>query len=608
MKTDQEIRDSIERRRQTYIDAALFIWEHPEPIFQEYESSKCLADILEGEGFHLIKKAAGLDTAFVAEWKSGDGGPVIGFMGEFDALPNLSQEADCLIRKPLKENGPGHGCGHHILGTAAMAAAIANKEFLEENGLPGTVRFYGCPAEEGGAGKVLMAQAGLFDDCDAAVSWHPTDDNGIWSINFHAQQKVEFTFHGDEKRGANAKEALQLFYLGAQNLRHHLEPCFIVRSTILQHGDEEGGYPEESKVLYAYRAHVRTQIEAAMEQLHQVARGAALISGCTLKAEYKTGTTELLPNRTLERLMYDKYKETGTVHMTEEDWAYAERMHQALPENGEKATFDLMRLLYEEQAEEVIRQVKGKAYNPCLYPFREIEIHKPGSTDICDVSFTTPTVQCVTACYVKDTLGHSWQEVSQGRSHICMKGMLVAAKVMALTGAGLFRDPEVLKKVRTEFLERRRETEYRPLTARTVVEDAVEGLGDSKHFPTKVTSGQEPDTADTCQKRFKLTFLGIEDDGLAARHAGGCQSLGGNALEALQLFEMAMHVEAKYLPTNCRVTQRILETGDEDMVRVPERTSEELWIIGDNTGDAEYRLRRTALGAALMTGCKVRCN
>ena len=580
MKTDQDIRRSIEEKRQDYIDAALFIWEHPENIFEEYRSSACLAELLKKNGFRLREKAAGLDTAFVAEW--GSGRPIIGYMGEFDGLPGLSQEADCLTRKPVTEGGPGHGCGHHILGTAAVAAAVANKEFIESNKITGTVRFYGCPAEEGGAGKVLMAQAGLFDDCDAAVSWHPTDDNGIWSINFHAQQKVEFTFTGYEKKSANAKEAMQLFYLGAQNLRHHLDKCFVVRSGILKTGDEEGGYPLESKVLYAYRAHVSTQVDAAVARLHQVAEGAAMITGCTLKTEFKTGTTELLPNRTLERLMYDKYTATGTVEMTAPDWEYAARMHQALPENGERATFDLMRLLYAEQAEEIIEQVKGKAYNPYLYPFREIEIHKPGSTDICDVSWFTPTAQCVSACYVKDTLGHSWQEVAQGKSGICMKGMLVAAKVMALTGAELFRTPETLKAVRAEFSERRGQKEYRPLLAGAVTEN-------------------REDT--TCCENFsEIHFVGIEDDGLASRHTGSAGNLGGNALEAMQAFEMAMHVMGKYLSPLCRIRQRILETGDEDIVRVPCLAKLEISVEGDESG-GRY-IRRAAKGAALMTGCK----
>lgn len=583
MKTDQEIRESIEKKRQEYIDAALYIWDNPENIFKEYKASGCLAGILEKHGFSIKRRAAGLDTAFVAEW--GNGGPVIGYMGEYDALPGLSQEADCLVRKPLKEGGPGHGCGHHILGTAAMAAAIANKEFLEANGIEGRVRFYGCPAEEGGAGKVLMAQAGLFDDCDAAISWHPTDDNGIWSINFHAQQKVEFTFTGNQEKVANAKEAMQLFYLGAQYLRNHLDKCFIVRSSILKNGDEEGGYPEETKILYAYRAHVSTQVDEAIKRLCQVARGAAMITGCSLKAEFKTGTTELLPNRTLERLMYEKYKDTGTVEMTDSDWRYAEKMHQALPEKCEKATFDVMRLLYAEQAEEIIGKVKGKAYNPHLYPFREIEVHKPGSTDICDVSWTVPTVQCVAACYIKDTLGHSWQEVSQGKSDICMKGMLVAAKVMAATGAELFRTQETLGKVKEEFVEKRTHHDYHPLLSSTIIE-------------SEPGEGEGPDFS-------KISFVGIEEDGLASRHSGGAGALGGNALEALQLFEMAMHVEEKYHASCGQVKQKILETGDEDMVRVPFKTVMELTVEGENKCGIYNQIRRIAEGAAAMAGCEV---
>jgi len=474
MKTQEDILQTIEMKRQQYIDASLAIWNYAELPFEEYKSSKELMHILEKEGFRVTTGVAGLPTAFIAEW--GHGKPIIGFMGEYDALPGLSQEADNTNRKPIKENGPGHGCGHHILGTAAMAAAIANKEFLEENQIEGIVRFYGCPAEEGGAGKVIMSCAGVFDDCDAAISWHSTDDNGIWSINFHAQQKVEYTFHGKEPDGedlgANSLNALQLFYVGAQLLRQHLDKCFIARSSILKTGDDNPAKtPTESKILYAYRAHTRKQIEEAMERLHGVAKGAAMATGCSLEANYKTGTPELLSNRTLEKVMYKKYQKVGTVSMTEEDWKYAEKMHIALPDGCEGPTFDLMKLLYAEQAEDIIEKVKGKPYNNHLYPLREINIHKPGSTDICDVSWTTPTTQCVVACYMKDTLGHSWQEVSQGRSDICMKGMLVAAKVMALTGIELFEDKEALKAVRTEFENCRRNGEYKPMAARKVIEN-----------------------------------------------------------------------------------------------------------------------------------------
>lgn len=474
MITHEETIEAIERKRKQYIAASLAIWDYAELPFEEYKSSEELIIILEEEDFYIEKGVAGLPTAFIAEW--GHGEPVIGYMGEYDALPGLSQEADNTSRKPIYENKPGHGCGHHILGTAAMAAAIANKEFLEENGIEGRVRFYGCPAEEGGAGKVIMNCAGLFDDCDAAISWHATDDNGIWSINFHAQQRVEYIFrrkeYGNEDPGANSLNAMLLFYRGAQLLRLHLDKCFIARSSILKTGDDNPAEtPKESKVLYAYRAHTRKQIEEAMKRLHEVAKGAAMATGCTLEANYRTGTPELLPNRTLERIMYGEYQKVGTVPMTAENWKYAEKMHTALPDDCEKPTFDLMRYLYEEQAEDIIEKVKGKPYNNHLYPFREINIHKPGSTDICDVSWTTPTAQCVVACYIKDTLGHSWQEVSQGRSDICMKGMLVAAKVMTLTGIELFEDKEALKAVRAEFESRRQSGEYKPMIARKIIEN-----------------------------------------------------------------------------------------------------------------------------------------
>ena len=484
MKTQDDILQLMEEQRQTYIDAALDIWDYAEPIFEEHKSAHRLAQILEKEGFTVTFGVADMPTAFIAVW--GHGQPVIGYMGEYDALPNLSQEADNVTREPIPGKTCGHGCGHHLLGTAAMAAAIANKDYLEANGLSGTVKYYGCPAEEGGGGKVLMNNAGLFDDCSAAISWHPTDDNGIWSINFHAQQGVTYTFQGrpaaksDAEKGndiladtgANSLDALKLFLHGAGVLRNHLPEHFVIRSSIEETGDKNMlQNPCESVIRYHYRAYTGAEIREAIAALHQVAKGAAVMTGCKLKAVYKTGYSEMLPNRSLERIMYSKFQKVGTVHMTQEDWKYAEKMHTALPSGCEGPTFDLMHLLYEEQADPIIEQVKGKPYNDLLYPFREINVHKPGSTDICDVSWTTPTTQCVVACYIKDTLGHSWQEVAQGRNDIAMKGMMVAAKVMGLTGIELCANPDALKAVRDEFERERTGKIYIPLTGPTVFEN-----------------------------------------------------------------------------------------------------------------------------------------
>lgn len=393
--------------------------------------------------------------------------------------------------------------------------------------------------------------------------------------------------------------------MGATNVRHYLDPCFVVRSTILSPGDDANdGEVPEARILYAYRAHVSSQVKEGFQLLHMAAYGAAVMTGCVLTADYKTGTTELLPNRTLERTMYKKYQIVGTVPMTEADWKYAEHMHQALPENGEQATFDLMRLLYEEQAEDIIRQVKGKPYNDVLYPFREINIHKPGSTDICDVSFATPTVQCVAACYIKDTLGHSWQEVAQGRSDICMKGMLVAAKVMALTGAELFEQPLLLEQVRKEFEEKRKAYSYLPLLARKTVENG-EMSAQKMDMESKLSDFNK-------SRKVQVEFTGLCDDGLAQRQTGKALSKNGNALEALEFFTLGLAYGNKDIFDKVGYETRIMETGDEDMVKVPELTKilvtvkQQEDIRSDDLREFFTGVDMVATGAAEVTGCQVK--
>ena len=471
----QDVIAFIEENRETYIRAAKEIWGYAELAFEERRSAACLANILRENGFSVEMGTGGCETAFVASW--GSGGPVVGYMGEYDALPGLSQQADVLERREREGTDNGHGCGHHVLGTAAMAAALAHKEYLEKNRMAGTVRFYGCPAEEGGGGKVLMADAGAFEGCDAAISWHATDDNGIWSINFFSIQSVDIAFFGSEDDGlaarqtgkaagigGNAREALESFCLGLEFTKKYLHPSVYYHTRIVETGDEDMiRVPRHTAIHLRVYGNTQAIMRDAMERIYQTARGAALMTGCRVKASYDVGYSEMLPNHTLERIMHEQYRAVGTVPMTEEDWAYADQMHTALPEGQEEATFRLIRFLYEEQAETVIEQIRGKSYNTLLCPFREIHKHKPGGTDICDVSWYTPTVQCVVACYLKDTPGHSWQEVSQGCSSICMKGMLVAAKVMALTGIELCTNPEALCAVREEFSQKRAGRDYVPL-------------------------------------------------------------------------------------------------------------------------------------------------
>ena len=475
MRTKQDVIQYIENNREEYIETALHIWDNPELCFKEYESSGTLKKLLKKHGFTIEDNVAGLETAFIASYGSGE--PVIGYMGEYDALPELSQKADITTREEIVRGGAGHGCGHHVLGTAAAAAAIAHAMQLESTGNKGTVRFYGCPAEEGGGGKVLMADAGLFDDCAAAISWHATDDNGIWSINFYASQKMEITFIGADDNGlakrhtgkgkdvgGNGREAWELFNMGIHILRQHLPKGISIQTRTINLDDADiYKTPSDVRIWCRVKGFSQKDVKRIVDRVVEIARGAAKMTECHFKAHLSVGYSEMLPNRALERIMYDQYETVGTVHMTSEEWEYADRMHTAIEGDCEMPTFNLMRLLYEEQAEPIIEKVRGKSYNDILYPFREININKPGGTDICDVSWYTPTTQCVAACYIKDTLGHSWQEVSQGRSSICMKGMLVAAKVMALTGIELTDNPSALKAVRNEFETKRRGKEYEPM-------------------------------------------------------------------------------------------------------------------------------------------------
>ena len=443
-----------------------YIWEHPELSFNEHASSSALKEYLEKKEFRITAPAADLKTAFVAEW--GQGKPVIGFLGEYDALPDLSQEAGCCVHRPIREHGAGHGCGHHILGTAAMGAAAAMAGYLKDNDLPGTVRFYGCPAEEGGSGKSIMALAGLFDDADAAITWHPADDNNIWSMNFLATVHCRFIFHGIGAHaasqghiGRSALEGIEIMNVGANYLRGHVTRDVCINYAVPDAGGSAANnFPTEAEVVYLLRANTQERAAATYKRLVEIAKGAAMITGTTVDCEFISGTSELIPNRALEKVMYENFLKVGPVPFTEEDLRMAAEIRKSFPSNAEESTNSILRMLYQETAEEIIPRISGKLINDIIYPYTEINIAKYGSTDVCDVSFFTPVAQLTTACYAKDTPGHSWQETAQGKTDLCHNGMLTAAKVMALSGIELVEKPETLTRIRAEFEEKTRGRKY----------------------------------------------------------------------------------------------------------------------------------------------------
>ncbi len=457
MKTQNDVISYLDKNRQTYVDLSSEIWDYAEMCFNERRSAAALSQALETEGFTVQRGVAGMDTAFIAE--AGSGKPIIGFLGEYDALSGLSQQADVAIRKPVIEGAPGHGCGHHILGTAAMAAAIALKHYMADNNIAGTVRFYGCPAEEGGGGKIYMAREGLFNDADCAITWHATDDNNIWSMNFLAIQGMKIHFTGIAAHsasqghlGRNALSAVELTNIAANYLRGHVQRDVCINYAVTDTGGTAPNVIQASgEVVYCVRASTHQRARETAERIKEIAQGAAMMTGTAVEIEFTGGLSELIPNRALERIAYSKLLLVGPVPYGEEDMEFCREIHKTFPDNAEESTFSTLRYLYGPLAEKLIPQIKGKYINDIIYPYTEIPHAKYGSTDVCDVSWFTPTVQVTTACYAKDTPGHSWQEVAQGKRALCFNGMMVAAKVMALTGIELATKPEQIRKIRREF-------------------------------------------------------------------------------------------------------------------------------------------------------------
>lgn len=423
---------------------ALKVWESAELGFKEHESSEALAAYLERNGFDVTRGAGGIPTAFVAQW--GTGHPHIGFLGEFDALGGLSQEA-VPFRKPRVEGAPGHGCGHNLLGAASAGAAVALKESLTKEGLSGTIRYYGCPAEEILAGKVYMAREGLFSDLDAAITWHPGSMTTVRLGSGTAMNSAKFAFHGktahaagDPHNGRSALDAVELMNVGSNYLREHVIPSARLHYVITYGGDQPNVVPAEAEVWYFVRAPERAQVEEIFERLVDVAKGASLMTGTTYDVNLLTGCYGVLLNETLADVMWSCLQQVGPPVFDEGDREFAEKLRESFDNKGGLPKDVLSTELIEPQG-------KGRAGG--------------GSTDVGDVSWIVPTVQMSAASVPLGCPGHSWQYCASAGSSIGQKGMLVAAKTMALCGLSLVRDPEVLEKAKAEFDAKTKDTPYK---------------------------------------------------------------------------------------------------------------------------------------------------
>ena len=433
------------------------IWAHPELSLREYSAMERYCAILKKLGFAVETGIAGVATAFSGTF--GSGRPVIGILGEYDALDSLSQEANALERKECVRDGAGHGCGHNLLGAGALAAAAAVQYALSQ--LPegsGTIVFYGCPGEEGGAGKAFMARAGVFKQLDAALTWHPEDVNEVVTGRCQASYQIEYKFTGTAAHaagcpylGRSALDAVELMNVGVQFLREHIPPYHGIHYAITDAGGLSPNVVQpRAQVLYMLRADSVPSILQLAARVDRIAQGAALMTDTTVASRFIDGTADTLPNKALEKLAYENFAAAPLPDYTPDERSFAEQLSKTyakakLP--GFATTHDdAIRGFVQAQT-----QNNTCAINAFLMPLYHSAAIEPGSTDVGDVSRQTPTVQIHTAAWPNGTPGHSWQAVSCGKSGMAHKGMLLAARVLAATAWDLFTKPDVLAAARTEF-------------------------------------------------------------------------------------------------------------------------------------------------------------
>ena len=421
----------LEERASDFYALSDKIWGNAEIRFKEKESVKDYVSFLEKEGFSVTVGLAGLKTAFSATW--GSGKPVIGFLGEYDALPGLSQKAGVAEKSPIEENGNGHGCGHNLLGVGALMGAVGYKHFLESEGKSGTVIYFGCPAEEGGSGKTFMAREVCFNQLDAALSWHPADINMMPPGPVLANDSIRYSFQGKASHAAAAPEAgrsaldaLELMNIGVQFLREHMPSSARIHYAITDTGGISPNIVQShASALYQIRAPYAPELASLYERVNNIAKGAALMTDTQVEIKFLKGTSNTLLIPALDELMYRNMCEipnpvSGAKDM---DFAFEIVKTQKDPATIGDSAFD----------------IKPKPWN------KAGNIPLPGSSDVGDVSWVCPVTQCGTSTWPKGTAAHSWQAVACGKSDFAHRGMLYAGEIIAATAVDIYQNPEVIE-------------------------------------------------------------------------------------------------------------------------------------------------------------------
>ena len=432
MDEKDRLYELIDAKNKEFEEVSDFVWEHPETCFMEKESTKCQLELMKKEGFRITTPVAGMDTAFIAEY--GSGRPIIGIMGENDALPGQSQEADFVGQKPIVPGGNGHACGHNLLGTGAMQAATGMKDFMQEKGLKGTIRYILTPAEEGGGGKCFMARAHVFDDLDAILAWHPGASNCIGN---HSKACVTFnvTYHGKAAHaaaapwdGIGALDAAELANTGIQYLRAHVKPDVRLNTAYVDAGGKAPNVIQSrTEVSYCLRADKQSDVEILFNKVMNIIKGACLMTGATADEPFIFNDyLDIIDVPTLDHLALDNMHRIYPLTFTDEEKKYAA---QFVPFGSCPDAKD----------------PTDTSVND------DLDIPSGGSSDVGDASYCAPTVQIFMVTEAAGTVGHSWCLAAQGKSSVAKKGMHAAAKVLAGVALDLFENPEYIRQAREDY-------------------------------------------------------------------------------------------------------------------------------------------------------------
>jgi aminobenzoyl-glutamate utilization protein B len=430
----------VDERREDYEALSDRIWGMPEICYTEYRSVAEHLAMLEKEGFRITENVAGIPTAVMGE--AGEGGPVIAILGEYDALPGLSQVAGIAEQKELVPGAPGHGCGHNMLGSAALLAATAVKNYLAAEGLKGRVRYYGCPAEEGGAAKTFIVREGLFEDVDIAICWHPAAINRVDDARSLANTRLDFTFHGRASHaaaaphlGRSALDAVELMNVGVNYMREHMPSDARIHYAIVDAGGVAPNVVQgKATVRYAVRARDLPGMKALLERVKKVAQGAALMTETRVEHQVISAVSNLLGNTPLELSMQRQFDRLGPVQFDAADRQYAAEIQRTLSREDILSAY--------QRAGVPVRE--NTPLCDFVVPYGTVGAPMMGSTDVGDVSWVVPTVQARVATHAIGTPGHSWQITAQGKSGQAKKGMVHAAKLMAGVAVEALTDPKLI--------------------------------------------------------------------------------------------------------------------------------------------------------------------